>query len=78
VDRSETHASKRLKRGLAFSKAGQAELTAMMDRLISNLRMVASLFMTDDPRAARLLADEKVAFREAESTPLLQIFRGFA
>jgi phosphate:Na+ symporter len=62
------HAAKRLKRGLAFSKEGQAELTAMMDRLIVNLRTAASLFMTEDPRAARLLAEEKVAFREAEST----------
>ncbi len=38
-----------------------------MDRLIANLRTAASLFMTEDPRAARLLAEEKVAFRSAES-----------
>jgi len=61
------HAAKRLKRGLAFSREGQSELAAMMDRLIVNLRTAASLFMTEDTRAARLLADEKVAFREAES-----------
>jgi len=61
------HAAKRLKRGLVFSNEGQAELTAMMDRLIANLRTAASLFMTEDPRAARLLAEEKVHFREAES-----------
>jgi phosphate:Na+ symporter len=61
------HASKRLKRGLAFSKEGEAELSAMMDRLIANLRAAASLFMTEDPRAARLLAEEKAAFRDAEA-----------
>ncbi|MFJ1211602.1 Na/Pi cotransporter family protein [Burkholderia pyrrocinia] len=62
------HATKRLKRGLAFSKEGEAELLAMLDRLTANLRTAASLFMTEDPRTARMLADEKVAFREAEST----------
>jgi phosphate:Na+ symporter len=61
------HVSKCLKRGLVFSKEEQAELTALMDRLLANLRMAASLFMTQDPRAARLLADEKIAFREVES-----------
>jgi phosphate:Na+ symporter len=51
---------------VSFSKAGQAELMAMMDRLITNVQTAASLFMTSDMRVARLLADEKVAFREAE------------
>ncbi|WP_398473595.1 Na/Pi cotransporter family protein [Tardiphaga sp.] len=61
------HAMKGLKRGLNFSLEDRAELLAMMDRLIINLRAAASLFMTDDSRAARLLAEEKVSFREAES-----------
>ncbi|SMF58756.1 phosphate:Na+ symporter [Tistlia consotensis] len=61
------HAAKRLKRGLAFSKDGQAELTGLVDQLIANLRTAASLLMTGDRRAARLLADEKVAFRRAEA-----------
>jgi phosphate:Na+ symporter len=61
------HATKRLKRGLAFSKEGQAELMAMMDRVIANVRAAGSLFMTGDLRAARFLADEKVVFRQAES-----------
>lgn len=60
-------ASKRLKHGLAFSKEGQAELSAMMVRLASNLRTAASVFMTEDPRAARLLANEKEAFRDLEA-----------
>ena len=61
------HAAKRLKRGLAFSRPAQAELIAMMDRLIVNVRTAASLFMTEDMRAARLLVDEKVAFRDTEA-----------
>ncbi|HEY4253697.1 MAG TPA: Na/Pi cotransporter family protein [Roseomonas sp.] len=60
------HAAKRLKRGLSFSSHGEAELIALLDRLIANLRTAASLFMTEDPRAARMLATEKVAFRQAE------------
>jgi phosphate:Na+ symporter len=62
-----TLASKRLKRGLAFSREGQTELTATIDRLIANLRTAASVFMTEDPRAARLLVGEKEAFRDLEA-----------
>lgn len=68
------HASKGLKRGLAFSKEREQELLSLMDRLIANMRTAASLFMTEDPRVARLLADEKVAFRDAESRATLQHF----
>jgi phosphate:Na+ symporter len=39
----------------------------MLERLTSNLRTAASLFMTEDPRAARILAEEKATFREVES-----------
>ena len=60
-------ATKKLKRGLAFSKEGAAELLAMIDRLTANLRAAASLFMTEDERAARLLASEKEAFRSMEA-----------
>ena len=60
-------ASKRLKRGLAFSREGQAELAQMLDRLVVNLRAAAAVFMTGEPRAARLLASEKEAFRDLET-----------
>jgi phosphate:Na+ symporter len=60
-------ATKRIKRGVSFSKAGQAELLAMIDRLQANLRVSASLFMSGDERAARLLAGEKEIFRNLES-----------
>ena len=61
------HVNKKLKRGLAFSPEGQAELSRMLDRLIANLRAGASLFMTEDARAARMLAAEKEAFRAMEA-----------
>ena len=38
-----------------------------MDRLLTNLRAAAIVFMTDDVRAARLLAVEKEAFRDIEA-----------
>lgn len=60
-------AGKRLRRGLAFSPEGQEELDEMMRRLLANVRMAASLFMHDDPRAARMLAAEKEAFRDLET-----------
>jgi phosphate:Na+ symporter len=63
-------AAKKIKRGVSFSKDGQLELLAMIDRLLANLKMAASLFMTADDRAARLLVSEKEIFRalEAEAT----------
>ncbi len=61
-------AMKKLRRGLAFSKEGEAELLDIIDRLIANVRAAASLFMTADERAARLLAAEKEAFRTLEAT----------
>ena len=67
-------ASKRLERGIAFSNPEEARLDALIDRLLGNLRTAASLFMTADPRAARLLADEKVAFRQAETHATLSHF----
>ena len=61
------HVSKRLKRGLSLSKEEEVELKGMMDRLIANLRVATSVFVTEDPRAALLLADEKTVFRDAET-----------
>ncbi len=61
------HASKRLKRGLVFSEDEKTALTEMIERLSTNLKTAASLFVTEDPRTARLLVEEKAAFRDAES-----------
>lgn len=60
-------ANKMVKRGVTFSKSGQAELLEMIDRLIVNIRTAASLFMTGDERGARILASEKEVFRSMET-----------
>jgi phosphate:Na+ symporter len=59
-------ANKMVKRGVTFSKAGQGELLAMLDRLIANVRSSAALFMTGDERTARQLAGEQEVFRNLE------------
>lgn len=59
-------AQKRLRRGLAFSVEGQADIRAMFERLEGNLRTAAAVFMTHDARAARRLLAEKEVFRDLE------------
>jgi phosphate:Na+ symporter len=61
------HAAKRLKRNITPSQEQSEELTAIIARLVANLRTAASVFMTADVRAARMLAAEKEAFRELET-----------
>jgi phosphate:Na+ symporter len=58
------------KRGLAFSESGRTELLSMIDRLIANIRTAASLFMSGDERAARLLASEKEVFRSLQAASM--------
>ena len=58
------------KRGLAFSETGRDELLSMIDRLIANIRTAASLFMSGDERAARLLASEKEVFRSLQAASM--------
>ena len=59
-------AAKHIKRGVSFSEAGREEIREMVDRLMSNARAAAAVFMTEDPRAARQLLGEKEVFRELE------------
>jgi phosphate:Na+ symporter len=59
--------AKKIKRGFVFGKERQAELAGVLDRLLSNARMAATVFMTEDVRAARLLAAEKEFFRDLET-----------
>jgi phosphate:Na+ symporter len=59
-------AAKRIKRGVSFAEASREEIREMVDRLISNARAAAAVFMTEDPRAARQLLGEKEVFRELE------------
>jgi phosphate:Na+ symporter len=58
--------TRRLKRGVAFSAAGQADLVSQVDRLIANVRSAAALFLSGDESAAQLLAAEKETFRGME------------
>jgi len=60
-------AAKRLKRGLAFSVEGQAEIRTMLERLAGNVQAAAAVFMTEDARAARQLLREKEVFRDLEA-----------
>ncbi len=60
-------AAKRLDRGWPLGAANKQNLPRLIERVRGNARIAASLLMTDDPRGARLLADEKRAFRELES-----------
>ncbi len=61
------HAAKRLKRNIILSQEQREELTATISRLVTNLRAAASVFMTEDVRAARVLAAEKEEFRKLEA-----------
>ena len=60
-------ASKGLKRGLTFSREGKAELLELTDELLDNVRQAASLFVTEDVRGARMLANEKEVFRQRDA-----------
>ncbi|MGE7370445.1 Na/Pi cotransporter family protein [Neorhizobium sp. NPDC001467] len=60
------HLAKRLRRGIKFSKPAKRELDDLFDRLATNLRTAAALFMSQDDRMARMLAEEKVIFRKSE------------
>ena len=66
--------AKQLKKSDVVESAQDSEIGAMLDRLANNLRMAGSLFMTGDARVARLLTDEKIAFRDAESQAALAHF----
>ncbi len=59
-------AAKRLKRGLSLTEAELAQVADLLGRLIANVHAAASVFMTDNVRAARMLAAEKEAFRDIE------------
>ncbi|MGH7070332.1 MAG: Na/Pi cotransporter family protein, partial [Acetobacteraceae bacterium] len=68
-------AAKRIKRGVAFSAEGEAEIAQLLQRLTANLRTAAAVLMTDDPRAARELAAEKAVFRDLEAAATMGHFQ---
>jgi phosphate:Na+ symporter len=59
--------AKRAKRSLTFSREGAGEIHQMLQRLATNVRTAAAVFMTDDVRTARELLGEKEVFRDLEN-----------
>jgi phosphate:Na+ symporter len=60
-------AAKHLKRGIELSPDAGREIEATFDAVRANLRAAASVFMTGDPRAARVLTQQKAEFRRREA-----------
>jgi phosphate:Na+ symporter len=52
-------AARKAKRGLVLAKEDEADLRAFHGRVIEDLRLAASTFMTEDPRSAQTLLDAK-------------------
>jgi phosphate:Na+ symporter len=59
-------AAKKVKRRLTFSSEGLREIEAMHERLLEDLRLAVSVFMTGDEPAARALLTQKVRMRDLE------------
>jgi phosphate:Na+ symporter len=60
-------AVKNLKRGVELSPDAEREVEATFDAVRANLRSAASVFMTGDARAARVLTQQKAEFRRREA-----------
>ncbi len=59
-------AAKKIKNRLKFSDDGAAELQKFHRRVMENLKLALSAFMSGDVKIARQLIEEKVEIREAE------------
>lgn len=57
---------KKIAHKLAFSEAGMEELEDMHGRLVTNLKLALSVFLTGDLRSAQKLMLEKAHFRDLE------------
>ncbi len=57
---------KKIKRGLQFSEPGMQEINELHARLLDNLRLAMSVFLTDNVDEAKRLIEEKTHFRELE------------
>lgn len=57
---------KKIHKGRDFSEAGMAEIVAMHEHLLSNLRLAMSVFLTGSVRDAQRLLQEKGRFRDLE------------
>jgi phosphate:Na+ symporter len=59
-------AAKKIKNRFSFSESGAAELQQFHRRVLDNLKLAFSVFMSGDPKLARQLLEEKVTLRDAE------------
>jgi phosphate:Na+ symporter len=59
-------AQKKIKRKLAFSKQGAAELEAFHQEVMGNLKLAFGVFMSGEVKIARQLIAEKTTLRTAE------------
>jgi len=57
---------KKIRKGVAFSDAGLAEITELHERLLDNLRLGMSVFLNGKLRDAQKLLEEKARFRDLE------------
>jgi phosphate:Na+ symporter len=69
-----TFALKNLKRGVELSPDAKREVETTFDAVRSNLRSAASVFMTGDARAARVLTQQKAEFRRREAEAIRMHF----
>jgi phosphate:Na+ symporter len=59
-------AAKKQRNGVSFSDAGWAEISALHQRVVDQMRLAVSVFVTRDLAMARALVAEKDAIRAAE------------
>jgi len=57
---------KKIAHNLQFSEAGMQEISEMHSRVVANLRLGLSVFLTGDIRSAQQLMAEKANFRDLE------------
>ncbi|MBL0144160.1 MAG: Na/Pi cotransporter family protein [Betaproteobacteria bacterium] len=57
---------KKIAHRLSFSEAGMQELADLHAKLVANLRLGLSVFLTGDVRSAQMLLEEKEKFRDLE------------
>ncbi|WP_137920526.1 Na/Pi cotransporter family protein [Hydrogenophaga sp. 2FB] len=57
---------KKIRKGRNFSEAGMAEIAELHARLLDNLRLGMSVFLTGNVHDAQKLVEEKVRFRDME------------
>jgi phosphate:Na+ symporter len=59
-------ASKKIRRGIAFSKEGEADLVDFHQQVMDSLRLSVGIFMSGDVNVARQLVAAKTLLREKE------------